>query len=220
MNPGKMLFAMVGGFLPLFVFIAADHLFSSRFGSQQGLQYALVTAVAFGVLQAGWIYFREKRIETMLLIDTALIVGLGAISFLSGNDIFFKLKPAIIEGILGMLLGIVAFVTPKLMVLMLGRFTGGMTFTDTHLRLMQRSARPLFILILVHTGAIVYAAFYLSRDAWTFISGGLFYILMGGYFVVGFMVNRSRRKRLTAQHRDIPRDFQWKRSRIRNREDL
>jgi len=60
--------------------------------------------------------------------------------------------------------------------------------------MMQRSAMGLFFIFLIHTVLIIYAAFNLSREAWAFISGGLFYILAGGYFVVMFITGRIKRK--------------------------
>lgn len=195
------------GFLPLLIFIAADHAFSARFGAERGLKYALITAICFGALQAIFIYIKEKRFDTLVLSDTLLIVGLGAVSLISGKDIFFKLKPALVELILVIILGIVAFVSPRLFLVMMGRFTKGMEITDLHLKMMQRMAMGMFFIFLAHTVMIVYAAFYLTRDAWAFISGGLFYILAGGYFLFIFISGRLKRRKLIKQYTENPLSF-------------
>jgi intracellular septation protein A len=192
------------GFLPLLFFIAADHFFSARFGQEQGLKYALIAAVVFGILQALFIYFKARRFDSIVLFDTGLIVALGAVSYFSGKDIFFKLKPALVEFIMVIILAIVSFVTPKLLLMMMGRFTKGMEITDIHLKMMQRTAMGMFFIFLLHTLLIVYSAFYMSREAWAFISGGLFYILAGAYFAVVFISGRIKRKRLLKQYNGDP----------------
>jgi isopentenyldiphosphate isomerase len=44
----------------------------------------------------------------------------------------------------------------------------------------------MFYIFLVHTALVFYSAFYLSKEAWAFISGGLFYLLFGLYFLIEF----------------------------------
>jgi len=191
---------LVIGFIPLFVFIAADEFFGRRFGEARGTQYALYTAIAMGIGQALFIFVREKRLDKMVLLDTGLIILLGGVSIVSGNDIFFKLKPAFIEFIMVIILGIVAFFNPRLLVLMTGRYMQGVELQDIHLKMMQRSAMGMFALFFLHTALIVYSAFYLSKASWAFISGGLFYILTGAYFLYLFIAARIKRRRLMHQY--------------------
>jgi isopentenyldiphosphate isomerase len=42
--------------------------------------------------------------------------------------------------------------------------------------------RLLFFVVLIHTGLVIYSAYYMSKEAWAFISGGLFYIIFGAVF--------------------------------------
>ncbi|PIY02755.1 MAG: NUDIX hydrolase, partial [Bacteroidetes bacterium CG_4_10_14_3_um_filter_31_20] len=95
------------GFLPLFVFIAADEIWGTEIG--------LIVAIAFGVVQLIITYFKEKRLDRFTLLDTALIVVMGGISLSFNNDIFFKLKPALIEIILCLILGISVFTPANIM---------------------------------------------------------------------------------------------------------
>ena len=184
------------GFIPLLVFVAADHFFSARYGEKTGAQYALMVAVGLGVAQFLFIFARERRADAMTLFDTALLVALGAVSFLSGNDLFFMLKPALVEFILVVILGVVAFLKPRLLLHMTGRFLQDVEVQDHQLKAMQRSAAGMFLLFLLHTTLIVYSAFCLSKGAWAFISGGLFYILVGGYFLVMLVMGRIKRRRM------------------------
>ncbi|OGJ84652.1 MAG: hypothetical protein A2268_11555 [Candidatus Raymondbacteria bacterium RifOxyA12_full_50_37] len=191
---------LVLSFIPLLVFIVADDLLSDRYGPEQGLKYALIIAVFMGLLQAVYVFAREKRFDKMILLDTGLIIVLGAVSFISGNELFFKLKPALIEFIMVLMLGMVAFVNPRILLVMLGRFTKGMAMNDAQVTLMRRMAGGMFFLFLFHTGAIIYASLYMSHKAWAFISGGLFYILLGGYFVFSVVMARLKQRRLVRQY--------------------
>ncbi|MFH0921591.1 MAG: septation protein IspZ [Fibrobacterota bacterium] len=191
------------GFIPLLVFVAADHFFTARYGETKGMQYALITAVGLGIAQFLFILARERRVDAMTLFDTGLLVTLGAVSWLSGNDLFFKLKPALIEFILVVILGVAAFLNPRLLLHATGRFMQGVEVRDHHLKSMQRSAAGMFVLFLLHTALIVYAALFLSKAAWAFISGGLFYILAGGYFLVVLVATRIKRRRMM-KAADVP----------------
>ncbi len=177
MNRLTLLKQMLPGLLPLFVFIIADEIWGTRIG--------LIAACAFGTVELIWTWIREQRLERFILFDTGLLLLLGAISILLENDIFFKLKPALIEGILCMILALSAFTSKNIMLTMTQRYMKNITieFQEEQIRQMQTMSRILFLVILAHTGAIIYGAFFLSQEAWAFISGGLFYIIVGVFFV-------------------------------------
>ncbi|RMI26774.1 MAG: NUDIX domain-containing protein, partial [Calditrichaeota bacterium] len=191
----KVLFKNLAiGFLPLLVFVAADELF--------GLKVGLMVAVGFGLAEAGWVYFREGRLDRFILFDTALITALGGISFLLENDIFFKIKPALIESILAGLLAVTGFSTNPLLIRMTGRYMKGIEFNPEQIRHMRRMMRRMFFLVVAHVGLTLYAAFYLSTEAWGFISGGMFYILMGAMVTVEFVRTRWQRRKMLREFRD------------------
>ncbi len=176
MNWTVILKQMLPGFLPLFVFVVADEVWGTAAG--------LYVAVAFGVAELAWTWIRERRFDRFVVGDTALLVLLGGISAVLENDIFFKLKPALIEAILCAVLGLSAFSSKNIVLIMSRRYMKGLDveFDETKLALMRRSLRMMFFLFSSHTLLIVYAAFFMSGAAWAFISGGLFYILFGVYF--------------------------------------
>ncbi len=187
-------------FIPLFIFIAADEFFGRRFGETTGTRYALITAIVIGIGQAIYILLKEKRLDKMVLLDTGLIILLGGISIFSGNDLFFKLKPAFVEFIMVIFLGIVAFLNPGLLIAMTGRLMQGVEINDYQIKMMQRSAIGMFALFFLHTGLIIYSAFYMSKEAWAFISGGLFYILTGLYFLYMFIAGKIRKQKMLRQY--------------------
>jgi isopentenyldiphosphate isomerase/intracellular septation protein A len=162
------------GFLPLIVFIIADELF--------GLTLGLIVAISFGMIQLFLSYIRERRFDRFILFDTFLILCLGLLSILLQNDIFFKIKPGLIGIILVVLLGISAFSNNKLLLKMSGRYLKDVQLSDQQIQIMQVMLKRMFFIFSIHTLLIFYAAFYLSKEAWGFISGGLFYLLMGVIF--------------------------------------
>ncbi len=180
------------GFLPLLVFIVADEFF--------GLTWGLIIAITFGILETAWIYYKEKRIDRFILFDTGLIVLLGLVSILLQNDIFFKIKPALIELILVVLLGITAFSHNPILIQMTGRYMKGMEISDEQMAQMKTMMRRMFYLLAFHTMLIIYSAYFMSNEAWAFISGGLLYILLGGMMLGEFIRVRWQRRKLIKQY--------------------
>jgi len=173
------------GFLPLLVFIIADEFF--------GLTIGLITAIAFGILETVLTYLKNKVIDRFILFDTGLILTLGMVSLILQNDIFFKVKPGLIGFILVALLGITAFSDNPIMLKLSNRYLKGIELSSQQVEMMQKMMRRMFYVFSVHTILVFYAAFFLSKEAWAFISGGLFYIIIG--FMMGFEFLCSMRQR-------------------------
>jgi intracellular septation protein A len=157
------------GFIPLFIFIVADELF--------GIKIGLIIAISVGILEFVYYYIRYRRIESFIGFDVGLIIALGTVSIILENDIFFKLKPALIELILVILLGVHAFSTKPVLLLMGKRFLKDIPIDEMQLQMMRKMTRLLFFIILIHCLLVIYAAYFMSKEAWAFISGGLFYII-------------------------------------------
>ena len=188
MNRTELLKKLLPGFIPLFVFIAADEIWGTKIG--------LIVAVFIGVAEMVYIGWEEKRFDKFVLFDTLLLVVLGAVSIGLDNDIFFKLKPGLIEIILVAVLGISAFSKVNIVGLMGKRYLKGTEFNEAQTQQMQQSLRALFFVFAAHTLLVFYATFYLSKEAWAFISGGLFYIIFGVYFLFEMLRQRKNKKRL------------------------
>jgi len=175
MNKNEILKNFALGFIPLFIFILADEIWGTEIG--------LIVAIISGILQMLITYLIQRRFDKMIAFDTALIILLGGISIAFENDLFFKLKPALVESIMLVLFGVHAFSDKPLLLMMGKRYMGDVEFQPQQLAMMKNMSRLLFVVILIHTGLIIYSAFYLSKEMWAFISGGLFYILFALVFV-------------------------------------
>lgn len=191
MNRIALFKKLLPGFIPLFIFIAADEIWGTKVG--------LFVAIGVGILEMLWIAIREKRFEKFVLFDTLLLVVLGAVSILLHNDIFFKLKPGLIELILIAVLGVSAFSKLNIIGLMGKRYMKDVEFNDAQMALMQKSLKYLFYIFTAHTILVFYSAFYMSNEAWAFISGGLFYIIFGLYFLFEMYRQRRKQKQLSKE---------------------
>lgn len=187
MNRFALLKTLLPGLLPLIVFILADEIWGTRIG--------LVVALVFGVLEFFYTLIREHRADRFILADTLLLIVMGGISLLLDNAIFFKLKPAIIEAIFCVILGISVFSGKNLMLMMTRRYLKGVQFPQAALDRMRVSIRNMFWIFLVHTALVAYAAFCMTEESWAFISTALFYIVFGVYFLLELLYWRLRAKR-------------------------
>lgn len=194
MNKFDLLKSLAPGFLPLIIFILADALWGTRVG--------LIVAVAVGVLEFVVSYIREKIVDKFLLLDIGLIVVMGAVSVALDNDIFFKLKPAVIELIFCVLLGISAFTPMNIMLMMSKRYMKNIELNDAAVAQLTRTLKVMFFLFLAHTAMIVYSAFFMSKESWAFVSGGLFYIIFAVYFVTELAKNKLKKKKWLDQYKD------------------
>jgi isopentenyldiphosphate isomerase/intracellular septation protein A len=188
MSRTELLKKLLPGFIPLFVFILADEIWGTKIG--------LIVAVGVGVLEMFWVGIKEKRFDKFVLFDTLLLIVLGAVSILLDNDIFFKLKPGLIELILVAVLAVSAFSNVNIIGLMGQRYLKDTQFNEAQMAQMRKSLKYLFYIFTAHTILVFYATFFMSNAAWAFISGGLFYILFGVYFLVELVFQKRKQKQL------------------------
>ena len=188
MQRTELLKKMLPGFIPLFVFIIIDEIWGTRAG--------LIAAIVIGMGELLWIGIREKRFDRFVLFDTLLLVIMGGISIILNNDIFFKLKPGLVELILCTVLALSAFSNVNVVALMSKRYMKDIQLSEEQMQKMKESLKLMFYVFLVHTILVFYAVFYLSDGAWAFISGGLFYLLFGAVFVYELIRQKISKKKL------------------------
>lgn len=175
-NKFKYLSLLLPGLLPLLIFVLADEFADTTL--------AIILALATGAVVFIVTWLRNKKADRFVLFDTLLLAAFGGISILLHDEIFFKLKPGIIQTILIVIIGVSAYSSKNIMLNMAKRYMPGQAFGDAHIKQMQQQTRILFWLFLAHTLLVFYSAFFMSKEAWAFISGGLFYIIAGVWFLV------------------------------------
>jgi isopentenyldiphosphate isomerase/intracellular septation protein A len=194
MNKIDLLKSMAPGFLPLIIFILADSIWGTKIG--------LVVAVAVGILEMVISYAKEKVVDKFVLMDIGLIVALGVVSIVLDNPIFFKLKPALIELVICVLLAVSIFSPMNIMLMMSQRYMKNIELNEAQIDQMNKSLRAMFFIFLAHTALITYSAFFMSKGAWAFISGGLFYIMFVAYFGIEFFRKKVNQKKWIDKYKD------------------
>lgn len=187
MNTKKLLLQLLPGFIPLFAFILADEIWGTRTG--------LLVAVGLGIVELAWYWFRDRKFDKFILFDTLLIVGLGVVSIVLENEVFFKLKPALIGVLMCAILGVSAFTPSNILLNMSKRYLKGMELNDQQYQQFRRNLKIMFWLITGYTLLVFYSVWFMSKEAWAFISGGLFYVLFGAYFLYEFTRSYVRRRK-------------------------
>jgi len=189
---------LLPGFIPLFVFIAADEIWGTKIG--------LIVALATGIIELLYTFIKEKRFDKFILLDTTLLVALGGISLLLENDIFFKVKPAIIEAILCAILAVSSYTNIDIVGGMSKRYMKGIEINEAVQLKFKQTLKVMFWIFSSHTLLVVYSAFFMSKEAWAFISGGLFYILFGIYFLYEFLQQKRKSKQVIVEQYE---DEEW-----------
>lgn len=64
---------------------------------QFGLLPATASLIITSLLSAGWMYFSTKKIPTMLLVTTAVVVFFGGLTLFFHDERFIKVKPTIVN---------------------------------------------------------------------------------------------------------------------------
>jgi len=171
-----MLKQMLPGLLPLFVFMIADEIWGTKTG--------LYVAVVFGVAELILTRIKDGKYDLFIIFDTAFLVILGLISIYLENDIFFKLKPALMELILCVILAVSVYSPANLILAMSQRYMKNVeiTLNEAGMDAMRRMLKIILLILAFHTLLTIYSAFYMSNEAWLFISGGLFYMIFAAMF--------------------------------------
>lgn len=186
-NLASLFLKLLPGFLPLLVYVLAESIWGETIG--------LSVAIAFGVIEFIWILVREGRPDWLSAMDTILLVMMGGISLAFNAPVFIRIKPALVELLMAVLLGISAFGTRNLVMgRMLRDLKGSGLMNEAAEARMAGTLAGMFWLVLFHCVLTVIAAIWMSEAVWLFVSGGLLYILMA-VWMAGMLVRTFWQKR-------------------------
>lgn len=187
---------LLGGLLPVIIFTVVEEYFGTLWGLAAGL--------AFGVGEILHEWIRHKHVETMTWVGNGVLLVLGGISLFTREGIWFKLQPAILEAVTGvMLITSVAMGNPFLTMMakkqkMLEKFPQHMA--PVFEKVMKSLTVRLSVFFFAHAALAVYAALYWSTRAWALLKGVGFTVSMILYLFleVFWMRGRMRRAHETA----------------------
>jgi isopentenyldiphosphate isomerase/intracellular septation protein A len=188
----NIVLTLLSGFLPLIVFIVVDEFV-------EDVRISIGCALGFSLIEFLFTYVKNKKIDFFIFFDAAVIGIMGGISLASENEVFIKLKPAIMEFIMVLILAVSAFTPANLMLKMSSRYMKGVEFNDEAVAKMRRMSGALAVVFFLHTVLIVVAAFAMSQDAWSFISVGLFFVIAGVFFGGVLLFQVLKRKKYMSE---------------------
>lgn len=185
-----MLFQLLGQMFPLIVFIIVDSFCNN-------VKISIISAIVFAVGQLLFYYFKTGAFDWFVLLDVVLIAGLGSVSILFKNEMFFKVKPAIIEAATIIFMLVLIFSPDRFHLNYFGRMMPkGMALNPAAIGALKNMLLVMSGYIVVHIGAVLYTAKFSSRKMWAFVSGPGFYFLfipvMGYVFVKRMKGKRAR----------------------------
>ncbi len=183
-----MIKKLIPGLVPLLVFLLADEIW--------GMKVGLVVAVSIGLLEMLVTWIREKKLDRFVLLDTLLLLLLSALSYFFENEIFFKVKPAMIDLVLLAMISLSLFTKIDPLGSMSQRYLNGVKMDGNQKELFRKNLWVMFWMVLVHTLLVLWAAFFLSKEIWAFISSFVLFIMMGGYLGFELIRQKLRKKNI------------------------
>jgi len=185
-----LLRALLPGLLPVLVFIAAEAMFGEVVG--------LIVGVGVGLGEFIVTLVRNRRADPFVAADTVLLAIAGGLSLLLHNELFFKLKPVVVEAVMGGGLALLLALPPSALKGYMASQLRGVEIPEALLPNMRRNVALLLMVLALHCGLTVWAALTTSTAVWGFISGGLLYLLFGAVVLVQLAVQWNARRRRAA----------------------
>jgi len=195
MNKLQLIKRLLPGFMPILVFIVVDEIW--------GTLYGLIIAVGVGLIELGRAYIKEKHIDRFVIVDVGLLVALGLVSIALDNELFFKLKPGVINLFLTGMIGFSAFSKHNLMLQMTQRYVKDMEMNPYQLWIMQGSMKRIFWLLLAYSAATLSSSFLTNKAIWTFLGGPGLFVIMGLYIGIEW-IHKKRQNKQFANEEWLP----------------
>jgi len=181
-----------GGLLPVIAYSLVEEYY--------GVKWGLVTGMVLGVGEIVYEKITTKKVEAITWIGNGLILGMGTISLFTGEGIWFKLQPAIIElGMAGFLMGSVLMKKP-LLVLMAEKQKMFDRYTDEGRKFFEGAFSGMTfrigIFFLLHAALATWAALFWSTRAWAILKGVGFTVSVFAYMMAEVILLRRRAAKL------------------------
>jgi intracellular septation protein len=176
---------LLGGLLPVVAFTVIEGVYGTAAG--------LVAGMVFGAGEMLYEYWSRRKIQGITIASNMLVVGLGGLSLIENNGVFFKLQPAILTfAFAGFLLGSGLMKRPLL--LALARKQRGDLPPAAEALLTALNWR--LGLCMIAIGLVgVYAAFYWSTVAWASFKALGAPVLLGLYMAIEFLFAKLRARK-------------------------
>jgi intracellular septation protein len=180
---------ILGGLLPIIAYTIIEEYF--------GILWGLAAGMFLGVCEIIFEKWKRGKVDPVTWGGNGLLIGMGAISFLTQDGVWFKLQPAVIEAMMAaFLMGSVLWGKPLLVAL--AKQQGAL---PEHLpppvqELLRKSLSGLTfrsgMFFAAHAALATWAALYWSDKAWALLKGVGFTVSLLVYLVVETLLLRYR----------------------------
>lgn len=179
------------GLLPVIAFTLIEEYY--------GVVAGLIAGMVFGVGEVFWELYKYKKVQKMTLFGNGLLVVLGLISLISSEGIWFKLQPAVMEGVFALILwGSVILGKPLLSYLAEQQ---GHQLPEIIKSRMKGITFRSGLFFAIHAGLAVWAALAWSTTSWALLKGiGLTVSFILYLFAEGFLLRKLVLNKTSQDH--------------------
>ncbi|MCB0418369.1 MAG: septation protein IspZ [Bdellovibrionaceae bacterium] len=191
---------ILGGVIPVIAFTIVEEYFGILWGVVAGMVFAV------GEILVEW--RKQKRVSPITWGGGVLILLLGGVSLATQEGVWFKLQPALLEGVFGVVLAVSCLMNKPLLVVMAkeqGMFTRLPPALEPVFR--QRFyglTWRLSLFFFLHTALATYAALNWSTRDWALLKGVGFTASFVVYMIAEVWILRKRVSREIGQDRVFP----------------
>ena len=186
-----------GGLIPVIAFTVVEE--------KWGTLWGLILGMAFGVGEIVVELVRTRTVSIITWVGNGMLIGLGGVSLLTSEGIWFKMQPALIEVGLGAFLMGSVWMGKPLMVVMAKKQGSFQTMPPHIAPIMERAFSGLTfrlgLFFVANAGLATYAATYWSTQAWAILKGVGFTVGMFVYLGIEMLLLRGRVRRQTSSLR-------------------
>lgn len=181
----KALGFFFGGLLPVIAFTVIEEYY--------GVMAGLIAGMVFGFSEMAFELFKYRKIQKITLIGNGLLIALGLISLISSEGIWFKLQPAIMEGIFALVLWASWFLKKPLLVYLAEQ--QGHQFPAPLKEKMSGFTFRIGVFFAIHAALATWAALAWTTRNWALLKGVGLTVSFILYLVIeGFLLRQSLRK--------------------------
>ncbi len=168
-SKSQFLMLLFGGILPVIAFAVVEE--------KYGVIWGTIAGMFFGVGEVIYEKLKLKKVSGVTWFSNFLVLGLGALSLISADGVWFKLQPAIfLFSFAGILLGSSLLKKPLLLAMAAKQNPNLPPAAVTLFGAMNTRLSFVFFFL---SGLATWAALYWSTEAWAFLkSVGIFIILV------------------------------------------
>jgi intracellular septation protein len=180
---------LLGGLLPVILFTVIEESF--------GIIWGLIAGMAASLFEVAWEWKKQGKVDAITWVGSGAMLALGGISLATQEGVWFRLQPALLEGMMGLaLVGSVLAGKP---------FLNAMAKKQGTLSQIPPEALPFFegrlkgltfrvgLFFLAHAVLATWAALYWSVRAWAVLKGVGFTVSFFAYLGVEMWLMRRGR---------------------------